>query len=122
MVLDKLGEGLRNTLEKIKNSMFVDEKLINELVKDIQKSLLQADVNVKLVFELTKIIKERALKDEVPKNISKKDYIVKVVYEELVKFLGGDGAKINISKKPYYIMLVGLFGSGKTTTSGKLAK
>jgi signal recognition particle subunit SRP54 len=122
MVLDKLGEGLRNTLEKIKNSLFVDEKLINELVKDIQKSLLQSDVNVKLVFELTKVIKERALKDEVPKNISKKDYIVKVVYEELVKFLGGDGAKINVSKKPYYIMMVGLFGSGKTTTSGKLAK
>jgi signal recognition particle subunit SRP54 len=122
MVLDKLGEGLRGTLEKIKNSMFVDEKLINELVKDIQRSLLQSDVNVKLVFELTKSIKERALKDELPKNISKKDYIVKVVYEELVKFLGGDGAKINVNKKPYYMMLVGLFGSGKTTTSGKLAK
>jgi len=122
MVLDKLGEGLRNTLEKIKNSMFVDEKLINELVKDIQRSLLQSDVNVKLVFELTKRIKDRAMKDEVPKNLSKKDYLVKVVYEELVKFLGGDGAKININKKPFYIMLVGLFGSGKTTTCGKLAK
>jgi signal recognition particle subunit SRP54 len=122
MVLDKLGESLRNTLDKIKNSMFVDEKLINELVKDIQRSLLQSDVNVKLVFELTKSIKERALKDEVPKNISKKDYLVKVVYEELVKFLGGNGAKINVNKKPFYIMLVGLFGSGKTTTSGKLAK
>jgi len=122
MVLDKLGEGLRNTLEKIKNSLFVDEKLINELVKDIQRSLLQSDVNVKLVFELTKRIKDRALKDDVPKNLSKKDYLVKVVYEELVKFLGGDGAKININKKPFYIMLVGLFGSGKTTTSGKLAK
>lgn len=122
MVLDKLGEGLRNTLEKIKNSLFVDEKLINELVKDIQRSLLSADVNVRLVFDLTKTIKDRALKDEVPKNISKKDYIVKVVYEELVRFLGGDGAKIHVSKKPFYIMLVGLFGSGKTTTSGKLAK
>ena len=122
MVLDKLGEGLRNTLEKIKNSLFVDEKLINELVKDIQRSLLQSDVNVKLVFELTKNIKDRALKDEVPKNISKKDYLVKVVYEELVKFLGGDGSKININKKPFYIMLVGLFGSGKTTHAGKLAK
>jgi len=122
MVLDKLGESLRNTLDKIKNSLFVDEKLINELVKDIQRSLLQSDVNVKLVFELTKNIKERALKDEVPKNISKKDYLIKVVYEELVKFLGGDGAKINVNKKPFYIMLVGLFGSGKTTTSGKLAK
>ena len=122
MVLDKLGESLKNTLEKIKNSMFVDEKLVNELVKDIQKALLQADVNVRLVFELTKKIKERALKEDIPKNLSRKEYIVKVVYEELVKFLGGEGAKINVNKKPFYIMLVGLFGSGKTTTSGKLAK
>ncbi len=122
MVLDKLGESLKSTLDKIKNALFVDEKLVNELVRDIQKSLLQADVNVKLVFELTKKIKERALHDDVPKNLSKKDYLVKVVYEELVRFLGGEGAKININKKPYYIMLVGLFGSGKTTTSGKLAK
>lgn len=122
MVLDKLGEGLKNTLDKITKALFVDEKLVNELVKDIQKSLLQADVNVKLVFELTRNIKERALKEEVPKNITKKEQLVKIVYEELVKFLGGQGAKIEISKKPFYIMLVGLFGNGKTTTTGKLAK
>jgi signal recognition particle subunit SRP54 len=122
MVLDKLGEGLKNTLDKITKALFVDEKLINELVKDIQRSLLQADVNVKLVFELTKNIKERALKEDIPKNISKKEQLVKIVYEELVKFLGGEGAKIEIRKKPFYIMLVGLFGNGKTTTAGKLAK
>jgi len=122
MVLDKLGDSLKNTLDKITKALFVDEKLINELVKDIQKSLLQADVNVKLVFELTKNIKERALKEEVPKNITKKEQLVKIVYEELVKFLGGQGAKIEIKKKPFYIMLVGLFGNGKTTTTGKLAK
>lgn len=122
MVLDKLGDSLKKTLDKITKALFVDEKLINELVKDIQKSLLQADVNVKLVFELTKNIKERALKEEVPKNISKKEHLVKIVYEELVKFLGGQGAKIEVNKKPFYIMLVGLFGSGKTTTTGKLAK
>jgi signal recognition particle subunit SRP54 len=122
MVLDKLGEGLRGTLDKIKNALFVDEKLINELIRDIQKSLLQSDVNVKLVFELTKNIKEKALKEDVPKNLSKKEYLIKVVYEELVQFLGGEGAKININKKPFYIMLVGLFGSGKTTHAGKLAK
>lgn len=122
MVLDKLGESLKNTLDKITKALFVDEKLINELVKDIQKALLQSDVNVKLVFELTKNIKERALKEETPKNIAKKEHLVKIVYEELVKFLGGAGAKIEINKKPFYIMLVGLFGSGKTTTAGKLAK
>ena len=122
MVLDKLGDGLKSTLDKITKALFVDEKLINELVKDIQKSLLQADVNVRLVFDLTKNIKERALKEEVPKNITKKEHLVKIVYEELVKFLGGEGAKIEIKKKPFYIMLVGLFGNGKTTTTGKLAK
>jgi signal recognition particle subunit SRP54 len=122
MVLDKLGEGLKNTLDKITRALFVDEKLINELVKDIQRSLLQSDVNVRLVFELTKRIKERALKEEPPKNLAKKEYLVKIVYEELVRFLGGEGAKIDIKKKPFYIMLVGLFGSGKTTTTGKLAK
>lgn len=121
MVLEKLGDSLKNTLEKIAKSMFVDEKLINELIKDIQRALLQSDVNVKLVFELTKKIKERALKEEI-KGLPKKDHLVNIVYEELVNFLGGEGHKIEINKKPFKIMLVGLFGNGKTTTSGKLAK
>ncbi|RJQ17180.1 signal recognition particle protein [Candidatus Woesearchaeota archaeon] len=121
MVLEKLGDSLKNTLEKITKAIFIDEKLVNELVKDIQRALLQADVNVKLVFELTKKIKDRALKEDIPKNLSKKEYLVKVVYEELVHFLGGEGSKIKIEKKPFKIMLVGLFGNGKTTTAGKLA-
>lgn len=122
MVLDKLSDSLRNTLKKIAGSMFVDEKLINELIKDIQRALLQADVNVKLVFKLTTAIKERALKEETPGGLSKREFLINIVYEELVNFLGGEGAKLTIDKKPYFIMLVGLFGSGKTTTAGKLAK
>ena len=122
MVLDKLGESLKNTLSKIANAMFVDEKLINELVKDIQRSLLQSDVNVKLVFEIAKRIKSRAMEEKVG-GLSKKDQIVHIVYEELVTFLGGENPKIDVDrKKPFKIMLVGLFGNGKTTTSGKLAK
>ncbi|MFH1072630.1 MAG: signal recognition particle protein Srp54 [Nanoarchaeota archaeon] len=121
MVLDKLSDSLKNTLQKITRALFVDEKLINELVKDIQRSLLQADVNVKLVFELTNKIKERALKEEPPKNITQKEFLIKVVYDELVNFLGGPGSKIQIKKKPFTMMLVGLFGNGKTTTCGKLA-
>lgn len=122
MVLEKLGESLKNTLSKIASAMFVDEKLINELVKDIQRSLLQSDVNVKLVFEITKEIKRRAM-DEKISNLSKKDHLVHIVYEELTKFLGGEGQKIQLKdKKPFKIMLVGLFGNGKTTTAGKLAK
>jgi signal recognition particle subunit SRP54 len=123
MVLDKLGDSLRNTLSKIANSIFVDEKLINELIKDIQRSFLQSDVNVKLVFELTKNMKERAMKEKLAPGLSKKEQLINIVYEELVKFLGGEKPEMAIEgKKPAIIMLVGLFGSGKTTTTGKLAK
>ncbi|MBI2129752.1 signal recognition particle protein [Candidatus Woesearchaeota archaeon] len=122
MVLDSLGSALRNTLQKITKALFVDERLINELIKDIQKALLAADVNVKLVFDLTKKIKERALKEEAPSGLTKKEYLIKIVYDELANFLGGEGAKIDITKRPFKIMLVGLFGNGKTTTAGKLAK
>jgi len=122
MVLDKLGSSLKNTLSKIAKAIFVDEKLINELVKDIQRALLQADVNVQLVFDLTNKIKERALKEETPAGLTKKEYLVKVVYEELVNFVGKEEGKIEIKSKPTKIMLVGLFGSGKTTQAGKLAK
>lgn len=120
MVLEKLGDSLKGTLSKIAKSVFVDEKLVNELVKDIQKALLQADVNVQLVFSLTKTIKERILKEDTPSGLTKKEHLINIVYEELVKFLGGEQKPLEISK-PFRIMLVGLFGSGKTTTSGKLA-
>jgi signal recognition particle subunit SRP54 len=122
MVLDKLGESLKNTLKKIASAVFVDEKLVNELVKDIQRALLQADVNVKLVFSLSEKIKQRILKEDTPAGLTKREYLINVVYEELSNFLGGEGYKIDINKKPFKIMLVGLFGSGKTTTVGKLAK
>ena len=122
MVLEKLGSALKNTLQKIAKSIFVDEKLINELVKDIQRALLQADVNVQLVFDLTKKIKERALKEKTASALTKKEQLINIVYEELVAFLGGEGYKIEIKEKPFKILLVGLFGSGKTTTAGKLAK
>ncbi|MFW6283729.1 MAG: signal recognition particle protein Srp54 [Minisyncoccales bacterium] len=125
MVLEKLGDSLRNSLSKIAKAVFVDEKLVNELVKDIQRALLQADVNVKLVFDLSKTIKERILKEDTPPGLTKREYLVNIVYEELVKFLGGEPEKIDIDsveKKPYKIMLLGLFGSGKTTTTGKLGK
>lgn len=124
MVLEKLGTSLKDTLQKVARAVFVDEKLVNELIKDIQKALLQADVNVKMVFELTKAIKEKFLKEETPGTISKKEWLIKIVYEELVRFLGEEQGKIDveIKKKPFKIMMVGLFGNGKTTTIGKLAR
>ncbi|MBU0472339.1 MAG: signal recognition particle receptor subunit alpha [Nanoarchaeota archaeon] len=122
MVLEKLSSSLKETLRKVTGAVFVDEKLINELVKDIQRALLQSDVNVRMVFDLTKKIKERALKETESTMISKKEQLIKIVYDELVEFLGGAGSKINIKKKPFKIMLVGLFGSGKTTLAGKLGR
>ena len=121
MVLGKLGDSLKETLSKITSSVFVDEKLINELVKDIQRALLQSDTNVQLVFDLSKNIKERA-KEKTPPGITKREQLIKIVYEELTHFLGKESREIKIEKKPTQIMLVGLFGSGKTTTAGKLAK
>lgn len=122
MVLDKLGTVLKDSLKKVAKAVFVDERLVNELIKDLQRALLQADVNVKLVFELTQSIKKKFL-EERPKNINEREYLVKVVYDELVRFLGGEEEEIKIDKKkkPFKIMFVGLYGSGKTTTIGKLA-
>ncbi|MBR9693373.1 signal recognition particle protein [Candidatus Woesearchaeota archaeon] len=121
MVLDKLGDALKSSLRKLTGKSFIDEKAVNELVKEIQRSLLQADVNVKLVFEVSNRIKERALSEKAPSGLQKKEFIVNIVYEELVKFLGGDHKPLDLEgKKPAYVMLVGLFGNGKTTTAGKL--
>ena len=123
MVLDKLSSTLKDTLSKIANAIFVDEKLINELVKDIQRALLQADVNVKLVFDLSNKIKERIKSEQTPAGLTKKEHLINIVYDELVKFLGGEKNEIVLTdKKPFKIMMVGLFGSGKTTTIGKIAK
>ena len=122
MVLDKLSNSLKESLKKIARAVFIDEKLIDELVKDIQRALLSGDVNVQLVFELSKKIKERALKEDSPKGLTKKEHLVNIVYEELTVFLGGENTRIEITNKPFKIMLVGLFGNGKTTTAGKLAK
>lgn len=121
MVLDKLGSSLKDTLNKITKSVFVDEKLINELVKDLQRALLQSDTNVKLVFDLTKRIKERA-KEKTPPGLTKREHLINIVYGELTNFLGKEAQDIKIEKSPTKIMMVGLFGSGKTTTTGKLAK
>lgn len=123
MVLDKLSDNLKNTLRKIASSLFVDETLIDELIKDIQRALLQSDVNVQLVFDLSKEIKKRALEEKDIKGISQKEHLIKIVYEELVKFLGKEkhGIKI-LDKKPFKIMMCGIYGHGKSTSIAKIAK
>jgi signal recognition particle subunit SRP54 len=123
MVLDRLGSSLNDALKKVFRAPVMDEKTVKELVRDIQRALLQADVNVKLVLEVSKNIEERALKDKVPPGVSRREQVVKVVYEELTRFLGEKSASLKIEPgKRKVLMLVGIQGSGKTTASGKLAK
>jgi len=118
MVLDDLGDSLKGTLKKIANAVHVDSKLIKEVVRDIQRALLQADVNVKLVLELTKKIEKRALQEKPPAGMSNREHVIHIVYDELVNILG-DSRELPIKKQ--IIMMVGLYGQGKTTTCGKLA-
>jgi signal recognition particle subunit SRP54 len=123
MVLDSLGSSLYGALKKVFRASVVDEATVKELVRDIQRALLQADVNVKLVLGISKQIEERALKEKVPPGISRREHVIKVVYEELTRFVGDKPAPIKMEPgKKKIIMLVGIQGSGKTTHAAKLAR
>jgi signal recognition particle subunit SRP54 len=110
MVLDDLSDSLRGTLKKIANAVHVDSKLVKEVVRDIQRALLQADVNVKLVLELSKKIEKRALQEKPPAGMSNREHVIHIVYDELVDILG-DSRELPIKKQ--IIMMVGLYGQGK---------
>jgi signal recognition particle subunit FFH/SRP54 (srp54) len=123
MVLDNLKQGLRATLKKLVGASSIDESVIKDLAKDVQRALLQADVNVRLVLDVTNKLQERALKEQPPPGLSRKDHIIKILYEELSKLLGGEDAKLPLKPdKSNIILMVGIEGSGKTTTVAKLAK
>jgi len=119
MVLEKLGQSLRDALKKVANASHIDQAIVKEVVKDIQRAMLQADINVKLVVEMTKSLEKRALTEKPPAGMSSREHVIKIIYEEIVKILG---ASKEIQPKRQRIMLVGLYGQGKTTTAGKLAK
>ncbi|MCW3995661.1 MAG: signal recognition particle protein Srp54 [Candidatus Bathyarchaeota archaeon] len=123
MALDKLGSSLTSAIKKLFRAGVVDEAAVKELVRDIQRALLQADVNVKLVLEISKRIEERALNEKVPPGISRREHVIKVVYEELTRFVGDKPVPLKVEPgKKKIIMLVGIQGSGKTTHAAKLAK
>jgi signal recognition particle subunit SRP54 len=123
MSLEHLGSSLYEALRKIFKASVVDEATVKELVHDVQKALLQADVNVKLVLDISKRIEERALKEKVPPGVSRREHVIKVVYEELTRFLGDKPAPIRMEPgKRRTLMLVGIQGSGKTTAAAKLAR
>jgi signal recognition particle subunit SRP54 len=118
-MLEKLSEGLKEALRKITGAGYVDKNVLDELAKDIQKTLLASDVDVKLASDLTERIKNRALNEKPSGGVTAKEHVIKIVYDELVRLIGG---KSELSLKPGRVMFVGLFGAGKTTSIGKLAK
>jgi signal recognition particle subunit SRP54 len=123
MAMDRLGSSLTGAIKKLFCAGVVDEAAVKELVRDIQRALLQADVNVKLVLGISKQIEERALKEKVPPGISRREHVIKVVYEELTRFVGDKPVPIKMEPgKKKILMLVGIQGSGKTTHAAKLAR
>ncbi|RJX44877.1 signal recognition particle protein [Halonotius aquaticus] len=118
MVLDDLGSSLRGTLDDLRGKSRLEEDDIQEVVKQIQRSLLEADVEVDLVMELSDSIKGRALDEEPPGGTSARDHVLKIVYEELVELVG-DSTELPLESQT--ILLAGLQGSGKTTTAAKMA-
>jgi len=117
-MLEKLSSALKKTTDKIANAIFLDKNLVDSIVKDLQRALIEADVNVKTVLEITQKIKKAAL-DERIKGIEKKEHIIKLLHDELIGILG-QSREIKLEKKNVFLF-VGLYGNGKTTTISKLA-
>lgn len=120
-MFENLSDRLQDVVHKIKGYGKITEENISEMMREIRLSLLEADVNYKVVKEFTNNVKEKALGEEVNKSLSPGEIFVKIVKDELTELLGGENTPLNISGNPATLMLVGLQGSGKTTTIGKLA-
>jgi signal recognition particle subunit SRP54 len=118
-LLDRLGTSLKDALKKLAGKTVVDRAAIEELVRDLQRALLQADVNVRLVMALSTAIKQRSLEEQPPKGMNVREHVLRIVYEELVKMMGTEG---EVQLGPQTILLAGLQGSGKTTTTAKIAR
>ena len=119
MVLDKLGTSLQDAIKKLVGASRIDEKTVDDVVRDIQRALLQADVNVRHVMTLSQKIKQRSLKELPPRGMNPREHVIRIVYQELINIIGKSA---DIRLAPQAIMMVGLQGSGKTTTTAKLAR
>jgi len=121
--LEGLGKALNSALKKLFGAGVIDEELVKELVKDIQRALLQADVDVALVMQITERVQKQALDESLPRGVSRREHIIRVVWDSLAYFLGEKAVPLTINAgKPNLVMMVGIQGSGKTTTIGKLAR
>lgn len=121
MAFESLSDRFQGILKKLKGQSKLTEANMDEMLKEIRVALLEADVNFKVVKEFINTVKEKALGQEVFTKVSPGQMVVKIVHDELVELLGADQCEINTKNKPTIIMMCGLQGSGKTTTSGKLA-
>ena len=119
MVLEALGESLRKVFARIAGATHVDEDLLKDVVRDIQRALLQADVNVALVKDLSGRVQKRSLEEKPPAGMSPREHVVRIIYQELVAILGA-AREIPLGRQR--ILLVGLYGQGKTTTAAKIAR
>ena len=120
-MFESLGDRLQNVVSKIKGYGKITEDNISEMMREIRLALLEADVNYQVVKEFTNNVKEKALGEEVKRSIKPGDMFVKILNDELAELLGGEEKPLNLKGNPATLMLVGLQGSGKTTTIGKLA-
>ena len=118
MVLDDLGSSLRSTLDNLRGKSRISEEDVEDIVREIQRSLIQADVDITLVQDLSDSIKRRALDEEPPAGTTPRDWVLRIVYEELVELVG-ESTELPLEKQT--IMLAGLYGSRKTTTAAKMA-
>ena len=97
-MLGSLGENLTNTMKKLAGMSVIDKKVVKEVVKDIQRALIQSDVNIQLVLKLSKTIEERALNEEPPKGITPREHVITIIYEEMVNLLGSEAKELDINK------------------------
>ncbi|MBE0525876.1 MAG: signal recognition particle protein, partial [Candidatus Thorarchaeota archaeon] len=123
MVLEGLGKSLHSAMKKLFGANVIDEELVKELVKDFQRALLVADVDVNLVMAITERVQKQALDENIARGVSRREHIVRVVWDTLAFYLGEKAVPLTINPgKPNLVMMVGIQGSGKTTTIGKLAR
>ena len=118
-MLDKLSSSLKDALKKLAGKAVVDRVAVEELIRDLQRALIQADVNVRLVQALSQAVKTRSLDEQPPKGMSVREHVLRIVYQELLRLMG---SKAEVALGPQRILLAGLQGSGKTTTTAKIAR
>ncbi|MEM5811575.1 MAG: signal recognition particle receptor subunit alpha [Candidatus Aenigmatarchaeota archaeon] len=114
-------EGIKKIINRLTTTLTIDKNIIEESLTEIRKELIKADVNIKLVDELIEKIRKRAYEEKIA-GLTKREHLIKIIYEELTNLIGKEYEEIKITKKPFVMMFVGLFGSGKTTTVVKVAR